>query len=94
MCSDLGDVFRCLSQALKEVHLGGQVAVPEVMERLGVSTDELFLRNVCHQLHLKLSVYRPGLDHRQTDRQRDGEVRQTAVSRFSTDLEPSRIKPK
>lgn len=74
VCSDLGDVFRCLSQALKEVHLGGQVAVPEVIERLGVSADELFLRNVCHQLHLKLSVYRPGLDHRHTDRQRWGSM--------------------
>lgn len=69
MRSDLGDFFRCLSQALKEVHLGGQVAVPEVIERLRISTGELFLRNVCHQLHLKLCVYRPGLDHRHTNRQ-------------------------
>ncbi len=66
--SDLGDVFRCLSQNLKEVDLCGQVAGPEVMERLRISTDELLLRDFSHQLHLKLSVYRPGLDHRHADR--------------------------
>ncbi len=66
--SDLGDVFRCLSQNLKEVDLCGQVAGPEVMECLRISTDELLLRDFSHQLHLKLSVYRPGLDHRHADR--------------------------
>ncbi len=68
MRSDLGNVFRCLSQNLKEVDLCGQVVGPEVMERLRISIDELLLRDFSHQLHLKLSVYRPGLDHRHADR--------------------------
>lgn len=63
MISDLGDVFGCLAQALEDVRCTGQVAGPEVVERLWISANILFLRNICKHLHLKLSVYRPRLDH-------------------------------
>lgn len=63
MCSDLGDVLGCLAQALEDVDCAGQVAGPKVVECLGISSSELFLRNIFDHPHLKLSVYGPGLDH-------------------------------
>lgn len=72
--TDLGNVLGSLAQALKDVHCAGQVVGPKMLKCLCISSGKLFLRNVCNHLHLKLSVYRPGLNHRQTDRQTDGEM--------------------
>ncbi|KAG1941231.1 protein NLRC3 [Pimephales promelas] len=46
MCSELGYVLGRLAQALEDVDCAGQVAGPKVVECLGISSGELFLRNV------------------------------------------------
>lgn len=73
-CSDLGNVLGCLAQDLKDVQNTWKVAGPKILKCLSISPGKLFLRNVCNHLHLKLSVYRPGLDHRHTDRQTNREM--------------------